>query len=921
MRSAVGLLIALTLVPRAIAQRQHVDSFEDAKTAWELRFLPANERSATTVVQHQRERSGWNSSGHSETFRLSTTGRNQRAVLAYPLPPARPFDELKLRVRVKSTQAGHRLAVRLVFVDHENPGTGKPLTVMVRGSSYQQVNTWQELVCQIDSKAVSRALQELRARTSLPLPTPGYTYVDTAAIVCDFNPGAAEIAIDKLDFGPIIAPQRVVEPAGYNSDGNPSQSANDSQSRASMRLGQLRIDGRPFFPRMVPYHGESVDSLRFAGVNTVLVPDASDSQLLARLNAAGIHAIAVPPTPRTHPTTQLVSNANESITDHAGILFWYLGTQIAQAEQDKLLKWTRWLKSADPQRRPIMADVNGAERTFSRHLNMLGVSRSILGTSVSLRAYRNSLLQRRTLAQPGKFTWTWIQPPKRKATIVEPEQLRLQTYAALSAGSKAIGFWSKSALDEETGSQHERLLMMHQLNLEMGLIEDWLAVGRQVGNVRCEAGASLQPTRRATNVKLLHQAEEQRKRSLSALTGTTQQRRTTNVEASVFNTPYGRLLLPVWYSDSAQFCPGELVASNLSLVVHVPEAERSAWLVTTTGLRTLKTNKQEGGLRIHLSTADGRTFLDQTAIVVVTSRQDVLAALRRRIAQVAADSADTMIRLATAKRDRVLAVEGTLAVSDGRTQTAINQATQELAMAQSSLEQSNYDSARLHAQQAMRLLRRLQHARWKTATQKLSSPVASPYAVSYQTLPNHNALHAHLLSVRADRVANLMPLVSGNNATTLRNTGWSRFPGASDAIRKQARFARAGERYSLTLTAAATNPRESPEIIAVPPMRVTSPVMNVTPGEIVRVSGRVRVPTAIAANVDGAMLFDNMTGPAGAIRWGKQTRGWVPFELVRTADAAGAFYVTLLLSGLGSVQVSDMAVEVYPAMSPIVAER
>ncbi len=917
MRHAVGLALVLSIVPCAVAQqRTFVDQLDSSDIKWSIRFLPSGKRPVTTVVQHRSEKSDWNQTGRVEVLRLRTAGQNQQSVLAYPLPPARPFDELRLKVRVKSTQAGLRLAARVVFVDHENPGTGKPFTAMIRGESYRSVGEWQELECVLDGPAVSRALRDLRVRTSLPLVTQGHTYVDTATIICDLNPGNAEVAIDSVSFGPIIAPHRVIDLASSESSGAPAT----RRSAAEIRLGQLRVNDRPFFPRIAVYHGESIDMLRYSGVNSVLVPDGTDTQLIDQLRAAGFRIAAVPPTLDKRSPTSFVSDSKTSISDDDRIQLWYLGTSIGANEQADLVDWTRWLKSSDPLRRPIMADVASGERVFSRYVNMLGVSRSIAGTSVSLRDYRNSLLQRRSLAQPGKFMWTWLHTShgaNEWTDTVEPEQLRLQAYAAIASGSKAIGYWSTENLLLEGPAGHERLLAMRRLNQEFSLIEDWLAVGDLVGHVRCEAGAAFQPARRrSTTVEKEHEAEKQRRQNtLASLTNPNATRKKTNVEAAVFKTPYGQLLLPVWYSNSAQFVPGEMVANDLSLVVHAPQAERSAWMVTPTSIRSLRAEKQEGGLRIQLSTADNRTVLDQTAIVVVTSRDDVLAELRNRVAAIASEAAHTTVELASSKLTRVRLTENALAVADGHATQILNQSEQAIGSAQAALGQSNYDSARMMAQRSMQYLRRLQYHRWATMTRNLSSPVASPYATAYSTLPLHNVLTQHLRSTAPSRAVSLFPRVTAQNTALLKNTGWSRFPDPSETIRAKAQFGRGGERYFLMLSAAAANRGETPEIIARPPIRVTSPVVNVRSGELVRVSGRVRVPSAIAANVDGAMLFDNLSGPDGALRWGEKTRGWVPFELVRRANADGGFYVTVLLAGLGSVQVSDLNVEVFPPMS------
>lgn len=919
LRGVVGLALVLCSVARAVGQQFHADPFDGRQVVWGTKFVPAAQHSRTQIVQHRREKGDWNRTGNVEVIRLQTSDQNQQMYLEYRLPPARPFDELKLTLRVKSNQEGLRLCARVVFVDHADPRTGLPLTALVRGDIYRSGNEWQNLTCAIDQRAVKSALVELRGLTSLPISSPGQTYVDQAVLSCDLNPGGAEIVIDDLKFGPIIAPSRFGNFAtSDHGHETPSVTRSNHQSRVEMRLGQLRVDGRPFLPRVAPWHdGDSVDVLKNAGINTVLIPDITDSDLLREIGEAGMYAIAVPPRPKGDASgPSQAESASSLLSTDSRILFWYLGTRITPGSQKKLIDWSRWLRTTDPLQRPLMADVTGAERTYSRHLDLLGLSGPVLGTSVSLREYRTTLLHRRAMSQPGKFMWTWVQADTPSAHenrigtpyVLEPEQIRLQMYAAIASGSKAIGFWKKTPLTSSRQGDEERRLMMHQLNLELGLIEDWLATAQLAGSVTCEAGATLKGRAGGTAAKQAMLAAMKRKSGGRANSGPQK----TNVEAAIFNTEKGKLILPVWYSDSGQFVPSELVAENLSFVVHVPEAERAVWLVTTTGIRSLGYSRPGGGLRIDLSTADRQTFLDQTAIVVITSRNDVLAELNSRISAIAEDSARTSIKLARAKLSRVQHVESRIAATDGRTQPILRHVDQLLNAAAASAESTDYHSARRQAQQAMRYLRRLQHLRWKSATRSLSSPLSSPHVVSYQTLPDHQALINHIRTAQPIRATRLLPGVTGNDESALRNTGWSRFAGTSALVRKEARFLKGRERYSLALTAAPADSKDIPGTIAEPPIRVTSPVLQINRGEIAYVTGRVRVPVSVTGSERGAMLFDNIGGPSASLRWKRRTNGWVQFEMLREAKADGPFYLSLLLSGLGRMEIADLEVVVYP---------
>src|SRR5437868_13968427 len=128
-------------------------------------------------------------------------------------------------------------------------------------------------------------------------------------------------------------------------------------------------------------------------------------------------------------------------------------------------------------------------------------------TGLELPKYREWLNQRRLLAQPDTFLWTWIQThlPDWYANLVyeqgsdaafkepigpQPEQVRLLTYIALSAGCRGLGFWSDRFLaDSHQG--RARLLAMALLNQELQMLEPLLLtakapswIGSSVGNVK-----------------------------------------------------------------------------------------------------------------------------------------------------------------------------------------------------------------------------------------------------------------------------------------------------------------------------------------------------------------------------------------------------------------------------------------------------
>src|SRR6202011_134566 len=128
---------------------------------------------------------------------------------------------------------------------------------------------------------------------------------------------------------------------------------------------------------------------------------------------------------------------------------------------------------------------------YSTAVNLLGVHRWPLMTSMELTQYKDWLAMRSRLAHPGTFLWTWVQThaPDMYTQVVygkpssagfsepigpQPEQVRLLTYLAVGSGFRGIGYWSDSFL----GNKYQgcdRLLTVALLNQEMEFIEPMLS--------------------------------------------------------------------------------------------------------------------------------------------------------------------------------------------------------------------------------------------------------------------------------------------------------------------------------------------------------------------------------------------------------------------------------------------------------------
>jgi len=572
-----------------------------------------------------------------------------------------------------------------------------------------------------------------------------------------------------------------------------------------------------------------------------------------------------------------------------------------------------------------MADVLGAERVFSRRVDLLAVSRPMLNTGFGFQDLRNWILNKRKRAGAWSFIWTWVQTEPNSTLaeqrhargeapmVIEPEQIRLLVYTALAAGCRGIGFWKRTPLEGNAPGARERELIVAQLNLELSLLEPWLATGRvetdgqvpvrlPIRSDRRNAGRNGGQTRR---LQLGGQTTNLGRRPTPSTAAT---RVHPEIEAAVIRSRRGILLLPVWYQRDAQFVPGQMAAHDVTIVVSGVDESSPAWEITTTSLKNLNRRRVPGGTEVHLPR------FDQTAAVIFTSDQELLRELRERIAQSAKESARLSIALARAKMERVAEIDARIRkLGFGQPD-----AEQLLASAKNLVEQAEYadrgaryDLACEKSAGALQLVRILQRADWNSAVRRLSAPVSSPHTLCFQTLPDHWRMVARI-GRSGKHGKNLLRSGDFEDIDTMVGEGWQHRQNDSPGIRATAELypaAREG-RYSLRLVAVPNVGTDPPAHIDRPPVTVVTPAVTVRNGQIVHISGWVRIVSPVRGNLNGAMLYDNLLGPDAALRLRKRS-GWQRFQLIRTVHRSGPLTLTAKLTGIGEVQLDDLRIVPY----------
>jgi hypothetical protein len=912
--------------------------FDGPEASWKVMLPPQG----LSLIRHVRERDSGRSGG-SEYVRISSTRENSLVRLEHPVPAATVLDELEISLWVKSNHEGFELIAKVNLPDIVDPETHAPVSIVITGDKYATANQWQQLKCRTTDRAVNERLRVLRANKQISV-TPKVMYVERVALKGQIPPGETQFHLDNLVLSPLVRYQSnaSVNESAVNTVANRSGGDVDSVNPRSVPPVQFEghrfyVDNKLFFPRIVTGQGERPEVFTAAGMNVVFVQDYENTSVTAPLRRQGLWLTSIPPYARGadgDPLDEEDANLLPFQADTSAVLFWILGTRMTTDGRPRITSWANQVRSADRRyhKRPIAADVIEGERLVSRHVDCLGISKHVINSGYSLKEYRDGLIQRRDQAWPDTFIWTWIQTEPaptlldlarhtESPPIIEPEQIRLQVYAALAAGCRGIGYWTTTPLDHDSPAARERLLTLTQLNSELELFEPWITSGGTPQLISFNVDASRSEQQAAAKAAAEAAAKASPRIGYHTpgvkpvppkpATKTTVKNLRREFQAALFRSDRGYLLLPTWLDDTSQFVPGPMGAHNVSIIVPGAGETAAAWEISTTGkLRHLAREQALGGVKIKLPR------FDQTAAILITSNPTIVDELNQKILSIQEQSANICVELARLKLERIrqlhLSLPSDAIQHPEDARGSLGAAKLQLDDAQSELNKQEYARAGIAAAEALEYGRFVQLADWEQAVRRLPNITKSPWALSFQSLPEHYRLMKQLENQKSlNALSNLLPSGEFENMGTLVAERWRPEQSTIEAVDSSAGLygvAKQGE--NCLRLSASLNPNAGdtqPKVFSKPLVTVVSPGISVHAGQIVRISGWAKIPQAISGSFDGALIYDSLLGKPGAVRL-KAAQDWQRFELVRPVPESQELTITLSLQGIGELYVDDLRV-------------
>ncbi len=841
----------------------------------------------------------------------------------YPIGKAPITEELRASLWLRSNRSGMQIMARIVLPNERDPNNLEyRLATHIRGDTYQQAGQWQLVELSRPVKLAKEQQQLMNAKSGgkRQFDFTG-AYIDALVLNVYAGPGPTRIWIDDLEIGPVTEAVPF-KTADRVDNANPAKNASITRpvraSAIEFNANRLIVGNKRMLFRAVRYSDTMLPVLRNAGFNTVCVDHKFSPAMLKEASDLGLwiapefrvtndQGAALSPDDITRQIQRYADNDAVLFHRLGGLLTFESATMVARAAQTA--------RSADPGH-PIAADVWDGLLPYSRSVNMIGVHRFPLMTTLELPKYREWLEARRRLANPGTFTWTWIQThlpdwyseilynQSAKAEFKEPvgpqpEQIRLLAYTALASGCRGLAYWSDRFLaDSHQG--RDRLLACALLNQEMDMLESLLVTVEDA------------PQWVDTSVK--------------------------DVKAAVLRCDKGVLVIPIWQGKASQFVPGQAAVSKL--VITVPQVPKTsqAWEVSPGDVRGLKVERVDKGVRVTLPE------FGLTSAIVFTADTNLMGRFQDQSRARRQDAAQWSHDMAYYEYEKVVKVQAELeklgvVIPDANTLLADSK--RRLGKAQELWKTRNFSEAYHEAERALRPIRILMRAHWEKAVRGFDTPVASPYAVSFYTLPRH---WLFMDQVRRSTVgANQLRGGDFEVAPERKLETWKKSSESLDEVELIADRVSELNVTRIELKDPQANPKEAKtlELVSSVPKRSGSPVegrqcamlqikplagklapsalerthvsltsaeVKLPPGTLVQISGWVNIPAPITASPDGAMMFDNAGGEPLAIRWTDPTP-WKKYTVYRRVPASGTINVTLTMTGVGTAYFDDVRIE------------
>jgi hypothetical protein len=686
-----GMLVGILVVSRggeeASSGRPDTfrDGFESAQPSWQREYTDG----AINLRAQDRSLRAAHRGKLAEHFQFETTSGNQFFV-SYATPRVPVSDDLSVSVFVRANRGRVRIFGRVVLPADIDPDTKAPSFVMVPGTIFDQPDRWQKLEVVHMLPTIERLARVLRASSRRPVRLDG-AYVERVVLNLLDSPGQSEVFIDDLEISPV--PEELLA-AWSKSQSNGGLSAAKREGalaadRPDRARGRVRLERNllekqgsqhrfvPWFPTAVDAPGANPIELRRAGFDVLGDDGRMDPERLKPLADSGVLIMKRLPGATSTEGPRSLLDQITSYPLRQSVAFWHIGDRLGRQREiknreEELARFRESLAAIrsldDDDSHLVTANVDGELTLFARApsgLDIIGIQPRMWATAQNFLESYEYLHQRRLLtvrSNLGGFFWAWIPattppdvirniwgdntPPAWGIPPVQPEQLRLMTYLALSEGYRGLGFLGDADLTSTQGPGRALLIEMSFLNLEIDICEQILAENDTP--IPMYPVFDPDPPPIPSNAVQLPTKKPQRKPELKP-------RGELRGAAVALRDRKGSLLLVGDYSAWSQFQPGQMAVDQVVITPVLP-AGSQAFEISPGEVKVLTPERVPGGRRFTMEEFDTTSLILCTGDLGLYERaRAIVDGLRHIAVPLAIEQAEIMHNAVTETHGRLTA--------------------------------------------------------------------------------------------------------------------------------------------------------------------------------------------------------------------------------------------------------------------------
>ncbi|SIN81073.1 hypothetical protein SAMN05444166_1014 [Singulisphaera sp. GP187] len=1009
-RTRVVLLVSTALISVSAAWLRGADEpgeilrdgFETPRPVWRQEQTDAT----INLQEHERSSRAAHTGQTSERFHF-TAGVGSSFYYSYPLPKVVVSENLKVELFVRSNRVGVRIYGRVVLPKDIDPNTGQPSFVMISGTGYENSDRWQRIELTNLRPSIERQARVLRASTSRLVDIEG-AYLERVAVNLFGGAGETEVFLDDLAISP-VPPDTVAahnkpappSPTLPESESNPETPKSEAPSAARVKLDNMNkllrrgSDNRDYDWLITAIDAPEADvaQLSHHGFDVLAVKVDTDPVRIKEAVKWGF--LLMPGLDATLEGKPIESErmvaAAKDFPFRDSVAFWNLGSHLGSAidlearklELERIRATVAGIRKL-PQNISHLttAEVDGEHRLFARdhkRLSIMAISPNAWGSAQEPTDTYNFLKQRRDLTaldnQEGLYfawlpataplsvqtsIWGQDQPPSWGRPRVQPEQLRLNTYLALAAGYRGIGYRGDAGLTTDEG--RALLIEMAFLNEEIDLCESILANGKGViplYNTYDPDPPVLPPLGSSPTLQVAKTKEMRPHPSIKA--------------AGIGTLDHKAMLLLVTdFAGGAQFQPSQMAKHNLNITIQAPESAQ-AFEISPGDVKAIEQRvRVPGGIRITLPD------FSCTSLILVTTDHgmadrllDAISGVRPRACQLAIEQARIQLKMVEETTNRLVADGHSLydpndpkiprlavgARPPNEEEKLLKLADSMIKTAQENFERMEYPLAWSEARRAGRTLRHLMFAQWskgyadmaklvnpeppkpaptrrgrmsvdelkaeqevaRNRTPMYLMPLASPPLVSYYTLPQH---YIWLDWMARSFGANLVKGGSFDNHSALESSGWINQSYQLDGITSHVSTVPSDDDPDQRFLKMTVKPAENRSIDSFAPFfdfpaaAIRTPPIRVTAGQFLRISVLVQKSNPSTPGQGGIIITDSIGGETLQFRNHGSIPKFSKVVLFRRVPADGVMTVTLGLAGFGDAYFDDLKIETVEGSAP-----